>query len=610
MDKNKICFIIYHTPSGSPDDCISSLNGIEIPEGFTAQLMEITEEPSILKGFEEAMGLSDAKYKVYLTDVIKLQEPKLMKSALRLFEDPSVGMIGVVGTARLSKDGVIRHSQCMGCIDTDAAYQENDSICRLQPVEEACADAEAVEGYLLVTQYDVPWGDARNVPAAFFSTAQSFHFRLRGLRVVVPRQDRPWCRCSSLDYFQKETEEERQLLLNAYPEVFRAKAWVRAAHFYSDQIGILDWAFAFLGSGQEVDSPDFPVSLTVKSAEEVKKIREYLQRMHVDMALTYDFSPNVAEACFQEKLPYISWVYDAPLPELYTLAAGYDTNRIFLFDRAELQRLSKGGNAQRLYHMPLAAEGGLPEIVIREEERQFYESDISFVGKLYADGTGDEIFRQAGADLKRQWNQLTAPSCVWGDGKSVFGSASEELTEFAAQMLVPRPSERFFMSDSHYVEAMLLARKRNENERRAVLNRLAEKFHTVFYTNDSPNGLIGVEIRRGVDYFEELPGVYAHSKINLNITSRSIETGIPQRVFDILRCGGFLLMNYQEEIEELFQVGVDLEVFHNLEELEAKAEYYLKHEKERRAIALQGQRKVLERHTYEARLPELLSRLK
>ena len=95
-----------------------------------------------------------------------------------------------------------------------------------------------------------------------------------------------------------------------------------------------------------------------------------------------------------------------------------------------------------------------------------------------------------------------------------------------------------------------------------------------------------------------MPKVFYLSKINLNITSRSIESGVPQRVWDILAVGGFCLTNYQPELEDYFEIGKDLEVYHNTEELVEKVDYYLKHEEQRVRIAMNGYQKVKNCHTY------------
>ena len=70
--------------------------------------------------------------------------------------------------------------------------------------------------------------------------------------------------------------------------------------------------------------------------------------------------------------------------------------------------------------------------------------------------------------------------------------------------------------------------------------------------------------------------------------------------------GGFVLTNYQEEIDDLFTIGKDIEVFHDLQELLEKCAYYLTHEKERLTIAMNGYMKVRECHSYIHRINQIL----
>ena len=95
--------------------------------------------------------------------------------------------------------------------------------------------------------------------------------------------------------------------------------------------------------------------------------------------------------------------------------------------------------------------------------------------------------------------------------------------------------------------------------------------------------------------------------INLNITSRTIESGIPQRVFDILACGGFCLTNYQPEIAELFEDGKELVMYTDIEDLLQKVEYYLIHEEERAQIAKAGYEKVRNCFSVKDRIAELIN---
>ena len=103
-----------------------------------------------------------------------------------------------------------------------------------------------------------------------------------------------------------------------------------------------------------------------------------------------------------------------------------------------------------------------------------------------------------------------------------------------------------------------------------------------------------------------MPKVFYLSRINLNITSRSIESGIPLRIWDILAVGGFCLTNYQPELEDYFEIGKDLEVYHDLKELEEKIAYYLEHEDERLRIAVNGYKKVRDGHNLKIRMRKVL----
>ena len=64
-----------------------------------------------------------------------------------------------------------------------------------------------------------------------------------------------------------------------------------------------------------------------------------------------------------------------------------------------------------------------------------------------------------------------------------------------------------------------------------------------------------------VHYMYEMPLVFKCSKINLNITLRSIRNGIPLRAMDIMGAGGFLLTNHQNDFAMHFVDGEDYVLF-------------------------------------------------
>ena len=104
---------------------------------------------------------------------------------------------------------------------------------------------------------------------------------------------------------------------------------------------------------------------------------------------------------------------------------------------------------------------------------------------------------------------------------------------------------------------LFLARKLTGEQRAEILKLIAEKHPVRLYTADKISGMDKVEVCGPVDYVKEMPYVFKNTKINLNMTLRSIWTGIPLRAIDVMGCGGFLLTNYQADFLDFFEPGVD-----------------------------------------------------
>ncbi|MDI9569825.1 MAG: glycosyltransferase [Pseudomonadota bacterium] len=113
---------------------------------------------------------------------------------------------------------------------------------------------------------------------------------------------------------------------------------------------------------------------------------------------------------------------------------------------------------------------------------------------------------------------------------------------------------------------------------------------------------------------EEWLKIYSAARIVLSSHYRDPLERFPvyqasPRVFEILACGAFQLCDDQRDMFALFQDAHDLVIFTNAEDMVAKVKYYLEHPEERNAIAAQGRKTVLSRHTYQDRIKELLTKI-
>ena len=108
---------------------------------------------------------------------------------------------------------------------------------------------------------------------------------------------------------------------------------------------------------------------------------------------------------------------------------------------------------------------------------------------------------------------------------------------------------------------------------------------------------------------EEVNKVYNSTKICLNIHHRQSKEGVNPRTFEILGAGGFQLTDYKKILEELFDIGREIECYKNENDLLDKIGYYLENEDERKKIAQRGNEIVMKRHTYKHRAETILSDL-
>lgn len=78
------------------------------------------------------------------------------------------------------------------------------------------------------------------------------------------------------------------------------------------------------------------------------------------------------------------------------------------------------------------------------------------------------------------------------------------------------------------------------------------------------------------------------------------------RVFETLACGRFQIVDAKRDVLTLFKSGKHLVCFKKMREVKELVKYYLNHPQERKKIARNGHREVLEKHTYAHRIKELL----
>lgn len=357
---------------------------------------------------------------------------------------------------------------------------------------------------------------------------------------------------------------------------------------------------AFRSIGVKLDSFTYVIEEYDNDANIVTAVEEYLSQCRsendiCEFVFSMNYIPVLSKVCSRNHIKYISWSVDSPLPTLYSKTIANACNYFFTFDQVQLEEARSLG-AKHAYRMPCGSGA------ISYQGNGTYMHEISFLGNLYNNAVNDMYSL---IDTLPDWIQgyydsiMRAQMLIYGYN-FLPELISKELWEKTKSCVVINGDEEYTDAyKNHFVD--MLNRHISRMERKAVLEAVGDRYTLDLYTGSDTSELKakGIVNHGYADFYKEMPQIFNQSKINLNITSKSIQSGVPLRVFDIMACGGFVISNYQIELAELFENGKEVVMYESIPDLMNKIEYYLTHDEEREEIARNGYKKVQEQYRYE-----------
>lgn len=213
QNDRKICFIMCSSDALYTEECLYYINHLKIPEGYEIEVLTVEHAASMTAGYNEGMQASDAKYKVYLHQDVFIVNRNFIQDVLDIFQaDEQIGMIGMIGVDKLPASGIMWEAERCGAIYVPA-YRHDDV---LQFGNETAVEAEAIDGLMMITQYDIPWREDLFDKWDFYDCSQSQEFIRRGYKVVVPAFQKPWCMHDSVLANLSVYDEERMKFLQEY----------------------------------------------------------------------------------------------------------------------------------------------------------------------------------------------------------------------------------------------------------------------------------------------------------------------------------------------------------------------------------------------------------
>ena len=350
------------------------------------------------------------------------------------------------------------------------------------------------------------------------------------------------------------------------------------------------------------------------STEELERTA---RRLRPALVAAINYTDGLAEFAAANGCKLICWEVDPATNPPSPCRGPTDEAYLFTYRRAQVAELRAAGFTHVQY-LPLAANlSRRAPLPLTGADRERYGAPVSFVGSsMLPQAAG---FRQTFLDAfaaaqptaglpaaQAALDQILAPQRRDFSRYVVPEAARRLLGDLAGSSGRPgdagaHPSAR--LGDMERAAAEIAAAEK----RLAYISRLA-RFGVRVWGDDGWTAAVsaGVAYQGPAGHALELTKIYCASLINIDIGRLYQDDIVTMRVFDVLACGGFVLAERSAALEELFEIGTEVDCYTTLDELEAKVAHYLAHPADARAIARRGWEAVRQRHDLRARVAHML----
>ena len=133
----------------------------------------------------------------------------------------------------------------------------------------------------------------------------------------------------------------------------------------------------------------------------------------------------------------------------------------------------------------------------------------------------------------------------------------------------------------------------------------AEEIRLKKLLNEDYTALYIKSYRGFVNNQSGLADIYSSSAVNLDMPAAG-EKAINYRLLEITASSGFVIARCNDFISNTYDIGRELDVYYNIEDLIDKISFYLKHPRTAAVIAENGRKKTVKKFTYYDELEKML----
>jgi len=216
MNSKNFCFITCVDDAALFLEAQYHIAQLLVPDGYETECIAVENAVSMACGYNQAMESTEAKYKIYLRQDACILNRNFLNDILTIFqESPEIGLLGVVGAEVISTSGIWWESKNRyGKVYS--ALPDNKELIAFGEVMSAYKSVAAIDGLIMITQYDLEWRADLFDGWHFYDMSQSVEFAKSGYKVAVPRQDKPWVCCGRSITGSFIREDYREVFLEEY----------------------------------------------------------------------------------------------------------------------------------------------------------------------------------------------------------------------------------------------------------------------------------------------------------------------------------------------------------------------------------------------------------
>jgi hypothetical protein len=209
----KVCFISCCNNEEELVEMNAYLKRLEIPENVTVDSLEIWEASSMCSGYNEGMKASDAKYKVYLHQDVRIINPYFIYEIINAFHaNPDAGLIGLNGTKEIPESGVMWDVDRFGEL-IEVNIHKTGLVGKKNP---ETTDAELVDGFIMATQVDIEWREDLFKGWDFYDASQCMEMKRKNHKIMIAGQQSPWTMHDAGFLHLTTYDEHKEIFLKEY----------------------------------------------------------------------------------------------------------------------------------------------------------------------------------------------------------------------------------------------------------------------------------------------------------------------------------------------------------------------------------------------------------